>query len=219
MATIDDVARQAGVSRTTVSHALSGNRPVSAATRIRILAAAEDLHYQPNAAASSLRAGRTQTIGLSLLLDTPGRTLAHGPFSEFIEHIADHLSEHGHTLLTVVRRDPAPADLGRLARSGQVDGMILLQVRVHDPRITELRNARLPFVTIGRPADTRGLVCVDADLAEAGALAARHLFDLGHTRLGFLCHTPTFGYQYYALAGFRHAHRIAGLPLQPTQLL
>ncbi|GAC1431951.1 MAG: LacI family DNA-binding transcriptional regulator [Chloroflexota bacterium] len=219
MATIDDVARRAGVSSTTVSHALSGKRPVAPATRLRIVAAAEELHYHPNAAASSLRAGRTHTVGLSLLLDTPGRTLSHGPFSAFIEHIADHLSEHGHTLLTVVRRDPGPDDLGRLARSGQVDGMILLQVRVHDERIAALRAANLPFVAIGRPADTRGLVCVDADLAAAGALAARHLFDLGHTRLGFLCHTPVFGYQYHALAGFRGAHRRAGIPLQRSQFL
>jgi DNA-binding LacI/PurR family transcriptional regulator len=219
MATIDDVARRAGVSRTTVSHALSAKHPVAAETRARILAAVEELHYQPNSAASSLRVGRTQTIGLSVPLDAPGRTLAHGPFSEFIEHIADHLSERDYKLLTLVAREPSPSDLGRLARSGQVDGMLLLQVRLVDPRITELRQAGLPFVAIGRPADTGGMVCVDADLAEAGAIAARHLFDLGHTRLGFLGKRPILGYQHHALAGFRRAYRVAGLTLRSSQLL
>jgi LacI family transcriptional regulator len=219
MVTIGDVARRVGVSRTTVSHAFSGRRPVAPATRARILAAAEELCYYPNAMARSVRAGRTQTIGLSVLLDTPGRGLAHGPFSEFIEYIADHLNEHGHKLLTLVAREPAPADLVGLVRSGQVDGLLLLQVRLNDGRVAALRRTAQPFVCIGRPAEAQGLVCVDADLAEAGALAARHLFTLGHRRLGFLGKTPIFGYQYHALDGFSLAHHAAGLPLDPSQLL
>jgi DNA-binding LacI/PurR family transcriptional regulator len=77
MATISDVARRAGVAPTTVSHALSGKRHVAPATRARILAAVEELQYQPNATASSLRSRRTRTVALSLPLDVPGRTLAH----------------------------------------------------------------------------------------------------------------------------------------------
>jgi DNA-binding LacI/PurR family transcriptional regulator len=219
MATISDVARRAGVAPTTVSHALSGKRHVAPATRARILAAVEELQYQPNATASSLRSRRTRTVALSLPLDVPGRTLAHAHFSEFIEHIAERLNGHDYTLLCLVSRNPEPSDLGRLARAGQVDGMILLQVRLEDPRIAELRAAGMPCVAIGRPADTRGLVCVDTDLDEAGALAARHLFSLGHRRLGFLGAAPVFGYQYHALAGFRRAHRDAGLPLHRSQIL
>jgi DNA-binding LacI/PurR family transcriptional regulator len=119
----------------------------------------------------------------------------------------------------MVSRAPEPDDLRRLARAGEVDGMILLQVRLDDRRITLLRDARLPFVAIGRPADCHGLVCVDADLSEAGVVAARHLFSLGHRRIGLLGDAPVFGYQRHALAGFRRAHREAGIPLHRSQLL
>jgi DNA-binding LacI/PurR family transcriptional regulator len=149
----------------------------------------------------------------------PGRTLAHARFPEFIEHIADRLNNRDYKLLCMVSRTSDPEDLRRLARAGEVDGLILLQVRLHDPRIEALRATKLPFVAIGRPSRSRGLICVDADLEEAGAMAARHLFALGHRRIGLLGGTPIFGYQRRALIGFRRAHREAGLPLHSTQLL
>jgi len=219
MATIRDVAKHAGVAPTTVSHALSGKRQVAEATRARILHAAEELHYHPDAIARSLRSGRTRTVGLSLPLDIPGYTLIHTLFPEFIVHIADRLNNRDHKLLCLVSRTPETDDLRRLARAGEVDGMILLQVRLDDPRITALRAVGLPFVAIGRPADSRSVVSVDADLAAAGVLAAKHLFSLGHQRIGFLGDAPMFGYQRHALAGFRRAHREAGVPLRNAQLL
>ncbi|HWE61750.1 MAG TPA: LacI family DNA-binding transcriptional regulator, partial [Chloroflexota bacterium] len=69
MVTIGDVARRAGVARSTVSHALSGKRPVNAATRERILAVIAELDYHPNATASNLRSRRTRTVGLAIPLD------------------------------------------------------------------------------------------------------------------------------------------------------
>ena len=104
MATIADVARQAGVAPSTVSHALSGKRPVAVATRERIITAARELGYEPNATAGTLRGRRT--VGLSLPLDRPGRTLSHGPFAEYVADIADLLAAHDDTLLCLVARSP-----------------------------------------------------------------------------------------------------------------
>ena len=92
MATIADVARQAGVAPSTVSHALSGKRPIAAATRERIITAARELGYEPNATAGTVRVRRARTVGLSLPLDSPGRTLSHGPFAEYVADIADLLA-------------------------------------------------------------------------------------------------------------------------------
>src|SRR5215469_8521490 len=61
---IGEVARRSGVSRSTVSYALSGKRPVSAATRQRIKSVIDELGYRPNAAARALKEGRTRTLGL-----------------------------------------------------------------------------------------------------------------------------------------------------------
>jgi DNA-binding LacI/PurR family transcriptional regulator len=219
MPTIGDVARRAGVATSTVSNALSGNRAVHAATRERILAAAAELGYQPNATASNLRLGRTQTVGLSIPLDTPGITLWHGLYSQYIESLADMLNDHGYKLLLLVSRTPDAGDVIRVAQAGQVDGMILMQIRLQDPRLAGLQETRVPFVAIGRPADPRGLIWVDADLRHAAELAVQHLFDRGHRRIALLGNKPIFGYQYQALLGFRHAHRRRGLTLARDQIL
>src|SRR5579871_2881746 len=101
MATIHDVARLAGVGHTTVSHALSGRRPVAPATRERILDAVRQLGYQPNAAARSLVNRRTRTVGLIAPLDLHDEDVrVHGDaiyasnYGEFILAIGDRLNAH-----------------------------------------------------------------------------------------------------------------------------
>jgi DNA-binding LacI/PurR family transcriptional regulator len=139
MATIADVARQAGVAPSTVSHALSGKRPVAAATRERIITAAREVGYEANATAGTLRGRRTCRVGLSLPLDSPGRTLSHGPFAKHVADIADLLAAHDHKLLCLVARSPEASDLAHLVCSGHLDGLILLQVHLVDPRVHALR--------------------------------------------------------------------------------
>lgn len=219
MVTIADVARRAGVAPSTVSNAFSGNRAVNAATRERILTAVEELGYRPNVTASNLRLRRTNTVGLAITLDTPGRTLSHGPFSAYIECIADRLNDHEYKLLCLISRTPEASELVQLARSGHVDGMILLQIRVDDPRLSGLQEAGLPFVAIGRSADARSMAWVDADLSHAAEIAVQHLLDLGHRRIALLGDRPVFGYQQHVLTGFRRAHRGADIPLSRKQLL
>jgi DNA-binding LacI/PurR family transcriptional regulator len=139
MATIADVARQAGVAPSTVSHALSGKRQVAAAMRERIITAASELGYEPNATAGNVRGRRTRTVGLSLALDSPGRTLSHGPFAEYVADIADALAAHDYKLLCLVARLPEASDLARLVHGGHLASLILLQVRLDDPRVHALR--------------------------------------------------------------------------------
>lgn len=230
MPTIHDVARLAGVGYTTVSHALSGNRPVARATRDRVLAAVDQLGYQPNAAARSLVSRKTQTVGLVAPLppggdvdSLEGKALYAGNYGELIIGIGDRLTTHGYRLLCLVTRDPCADDVRALIRSGQVDGMLFLQVQVKDPRMAAIRDERLPFVSIGRPREAAGIVRVDGDFARSGELAARYLHSLGHRRIGFLTtgqgNTPLLGLQWHALAGFRRAHREAGLRLDRRQVL
>jgi len=221
--TIGDVARRAGVARTTVSHTLSGKRPVAADTRERVLAAVRELGYRPNAAARSLTSRRMRTVGLALPLDSYEGALPEGPFFGFIAHAADRLGHHGHKLLCLISREPDPADLVELAQAGYVDGLLLLQVRLHDRRVAPLRATGLPFVLIGRPHDAAGLVCVDADLAAAAGIAVRHLLGLGHRRIALLTAfqggAPVYGFQQHALAGFESAYHRAGLPFGGDQIL
>jgi DNA-binding LacI/PurR family transcriptional regulator len=196
MATIADVARQAGVAPSTVSHALSGKRPVAAATRERIVAAARALGYEPNATAGNVRARRTRAVGLSLPHDSPGRTQSHGPFAKYAAAITDLLAAHGYTFLCLVARSPEASDLARLVRGGHLDGLILLQVRLDDPRVhasagdsmlTELAQPPITAVDISVADQCRRTVKLRVGMmnrqrpARCGHLISVHLTARGST--------------------------------------
>jgi DNA-binding LacI/PurR family transcriptional regulator len=217
--TITDVARLAGVDHTTVSHALSGKRPVAPQTRERILAAVRALNYQPNAAARSLVSGRSHTVGLSVPLDEHAHSLAENLSLPFIAHICLRLNHHGYKLLCLNAQDDNGQDLMRAVNRGDVDGLLLMEVQLVDPRVEALRGAGVPFVTIGRPRDGRGVVRVDADALGAGALVARHLFELGHRHIAFMGDPSSHGFRHRALDGFRRTHREYGLSFRPSRLL
>jgi len=221
--TIKDVARRAGVARATVSQTLSGKRPVAAETRERVLEAVRDLGYHPNATARNLALRKTRTVCLSLPLDRPDGTLPEGPFFQFIAGAAERLGAADYKLLCLISRKSQTDDVIRLARSGQVDGMLLLQVRRVDPRVSALQAAGLPFVSIGRPRDHAGVVRVDADITTAAIAAVDHLHALGHRSIALTTTyqdgAPLYGFQYYALTGFRHAHHAHGLPFHHEQVL
>ena len=129
MITINDVARRAQVAPTTVSHALSGKRHVAAATRARILAAARDLDYHPNAAARSLSLRRTSMVALALPLEFYAGALPEGRFQGFIAHTADCLNAYNYKLLCLISRDPEPADEAEAAIADE-DGAVDIGRRV-----------------------------------------------------------------------------------------
>jgi DNA-binding LacI/PurR family transcriptional regulator len=183
MATMADIAAKAGVSLSTVSYALSGKRAVSEHTRRRILAAMDDLDYQPHALARGLRARRSRTIALLF-----PASLAKGLIEtqlEFVTSAAEVASQHGYGLL--LWTSPTEAEeLRDMTRRGIIDGLILMEIRLHDPRVAMLKKWNYPFVMIGRCADNDGLDFVDLDFDHALCLCVRHLTDLGHRHIAFV---------------------------------
>jgi DNA-binding LacI/PurR family transcriptional regulator len=172
----------------------------------------------PWARTGTPRRPRTHTVGLAIPLDAPGRTLSHGPFSEYIECITDSLSEYDYRVLCLLSRGSEAPELLRLSQSGHVDGFILMQIRLVDPRLTSLQAAGFPFVSIGRSGVDSGIPWVAADLNASARMAVQHLLEVGHRRIALLGDELTFGYQYHALTGFRNAHTAALLPWQPFVL-
>jgi DNA-binding LacI/PurR family transcriptional regulator len=178
-----DVARVAGVSASTVSYALTGARPISAATRERILHAMDDLGYTPNAFARGLKSKRSRII--ALLFPRDGRDPGLSTF-EYILGASDHAQELGYHLLLWTTEARALDELARLARQGLVDGALLMEVRLHDRRLEVLRQAGLTFVMIGRNADSAALDFADTNFDQCAQLAVDHLVALGHRHVGFV---------------------------------
>ncbi len=171
-----DIAARAGVSATTVSYALSGKKSVSAEAHRRVMRAVRELGYRPHAAARALASRRSRT--LALVVPPLGRGLVATQL-EFVSAVAEEASLHGYDLLLAVSGD-GTANITRLIQEGVVDGLIVMEVHLDDPRVELLRRYEVPFVLVGRPADTSGLRYVDADTEAMIRRAVRHLVDLGH---------------------------------------
>lgn len=186
MAKIHEVAKAAGVSISTVSYALSGKRTISAETRRRIEQAVRELDYRPNAGARMLAGRRTNIFALT----EPFRADTHAPaHMAFVlaTSIAARRFDYDILLLT---EEEASAGMRRVASSGLVDGVLVLDVAPDDERVDLARRIPLPVVFVGVPDDHEGLVCVDLDFEAAAGLAVSRLADLGHRSIGLVGHPP-----------------------------
>jgi DNA-binding LacI/PurR family transcriptional regulator len=176
MVTIGDVAREAGVSRSTASYALSGKRSISEAVRLRVAEVAKTLQYTPNAGARSLATSQTKVIGLlaQFLEDEFAPAML-----QYILGVSNTARELGYDVLLVTEPDGTAA-LRRISDSRMIDGIVLLNVAEDDARLDVLRAARQPGALVGLPKDTRGVDVFDLDFEEAGREMVDHLHRLGH---------------------------------------
>lgn len=217
--TITDVAARAGVSKSTVSHALSSKRPISAATRHRIMAAIDELGYRPHPVAQRLAGGEpTRTIGFVFPLYA---TTIAGLEMQFITGAANVINQADFAFLLLTHPEHNPDHLQRFVQSGLVDGFILMQVRLTDPRVDLLRQADVPFVLVGRCADNTGLHYIDLDVDRAITDCVDYLAELGHRSIAYLHQdVPDFSFVQRARHSFDRACRARQLDgvAQPCQL-
>jgi DNA-binding LacI/PurR family transcriptional regulator len=222
MATIADVASHAGVSMSTVSYVLSGKRPISEETRRRVRASIRALGYHPNAGARALASSRANVIALVI----PLRTGVHVPVvMQFVVSVVSSARAYDHDVL-LLTQDEGLEGLRRVAASAIADGLIVMDVELHDVRVPVLRSLGRPSVLIGFPEDAAGLTCIDLDFAAAGALCVEHLADMGHRCIGMVgspraVYLRETGFAHRLLAGVREASQRRGVatsthPCEPT---
>jgi DNA-binding LacI/PurR family transcriptional regulator len=173
---IADVAQSAGVSRTTVSHVLSGNRPVSEAVSVRVRAAMSDLGYVPSRTARNLARGSTQTIGL-LLPD-----ISNSFFADLAKGVEATCIESGFNVLlcnTGWNREREVFYLETL-RSRAVDGVLYASGATPVPSTLEELLSGLPVVAVDEALPGVTVTSVSSDNRQGGRIAAEHLLSLGH---------------------------------------
>ncbi|WP_186315215.1 LacI family DNA-binding transcriptional regulator [Curtobacterium sp. BH-2-1-1] len=194
MATMQQVADRAGVSIATVSFVVNGTKYVTPATTARVEAAMRELKFRGNLVARALASRRTRII--ALLFPTVGNRFSPTT-SEFFMSAAERASQRGyHLVLWPV--DPAGEDLDDLVSGGLVDGVVLMEVRMDDPRVRKLSELDVPFTLIGRTRDSSDLPFVDIDFETTIEDSLDHLQELEHRRFGLVLEnlegTPMAGY-------------------------
>ncbi len=182
--TIADIAARAGLTKAAVSFALNNQPGVSKATRERVLAIAREIGWQPNSAARALTDGRAGAFGL--VIDRPAGVLGAEPFfMQLIAGIQGELAAAHTALLFTVAEDRA-AEI-ELYRSwwGQrrVDGVLVVDLHVNDPRIAALEELGLPAVVVGAPEGSGSLPAVWTDEPAGARTIVGHFAELGHQRI------------------------------------
>lgn len=218
---IQDVARRAGVSASTVSRVLNARPDVAASTRERVLHAIADLDYHPNAQAVGLSCRRTGVVGLVVPdVITPFCT-------SVINSVQNQLRERGYwMLLTANPLDPPErADLQAdllegLWRSRRIDGLlVLIPVESSLESLRAMAREGFPSVLIDMQYDHTGLDYISVDNYQGGYVATEHLLQLGYQSIAILCGPNWMPVSRDRLAGYRAALEAWGIPIRPEWIV
>lgn len=217
-ATIIDIARKAGLGKSTVMRALRGEGYVSADAKARVLKAAAELDYQPNHIARDLRMGRTGFIAVVAW------HMQSAVFQAALKSISKNIREAGYTMLFYASVSESPDGEREYVDellSKRVAGAIISPVSLSPPRaiFQRLLDKGVKLVVVDKVVDGLEAPHVVIDHYKAGRLATEHLIQLGHRDIVFLAMPEDNYVGRLRAAGFRDAMREAGIPINEESVL
>ncbi|OIJ68080.1 LacI family DNA-binding transcriptional regulator [Streptomyces mangrovisoli] len=212
--TLEDVAREAGVSRATVSRVVNGVRNVDPQIQDVVRRAIARTGYAPNRAARALVTRRAETVALVVCgagdaSDTPQDTFAARVFADpffgrVVGGVVGFLRPRSlHPVLMFAETADDREEVLTYLRQGRADGALVVSAHADDPLPALLADARLPAVLFARPSRPVPLSYVDLAHRDGGRLAAQHLLARGRTRPATICGPLDVPASQERLAGFR----------------
>jgi DNA-binding LacI/PurR family transcriptional regulator len=209
-ATLEEVARAAGVSRATVSRVVNGNTKVSPAVRRLVEREVARLGYVPNPAARSLVTRRSQSVGL--VIGEPAARLFEDPFfPRLIRSIGAELASRELQLVLLMPLSPAEESrIDRYLTAGHVDSVLLVSLHGDDPLPAALARRGIPVVVGGRPPASADVSYVDVDNVQGARSAVEHLLKRGRRVVATIAGPLDMGAGTDRLAGYRQALDAAG---------
>ena len=212
--TLQDVADRTGYTVNTISRALRDKEDISPETREHVRRVAAEMGYVRNHMASSLRSGRTKTLGLIL------GSLQNPYYAIMANEMQKAAEEKGYILIILSSQDESEREqkMVDVALGHQVDGILLFPTAQSEPVLDRLRTARIPHVLLARLPGDNHSDSVLADDAQGARLITRHLIEAGRRKLGYLSYEDVLYSQSQRLAGFHRACDEAGIPLEDRRV-
>lgn len=213
--TIEEIARLAGVSRSTVSRVLNNHPNVRPEVRERVQAVVQQHGYVPQAAARSLASRRTRVV--SLIIPHSAIQVFEDPFFGPVIHgVTETCASYGYFLmLATVPTERERGFYDRIVRSRHFDGVIVLSHNIDDLLLPLLIRDRVPLVLFGSHPYFDDIAWVDADQRGGARLAVRHLTALGHTRIATITGLLTMQAAIDRRDGYKQGLLEAGVPVLP----
>jgi LacI family transcriptional regulator len=213
MANIQDVAKQAGVSISTVSRVLNNTAKVKVEVRERIEAAIRELDYQPNPAARSLRTNHSRIIGL-LISD-----FQNPFFMRLLQGVEDETQRHDYSLILCNSNEDPQREQQYLdvLYAERVAGAIIVPVReqLSEAVTKKFRERHIPIVAVDRRVKNKDIDAVLVDNVRGAREAVTHLINNGYRRIGAVTGPLTVTTGKDRMAGYRQALKLAGIPEDP----
>jgi DNA-binding LacI/PurR family transcriptional regulator len=217
--TIEEIARLAHVSRSTVSRVLNNHPNVRSEVRAKVLQVVQEHNYTPNAAARSLASSRSNAVGL--LVPRTAAILFTDPFFPLvIQGISEACTGAGYFLmLTMLTAELEQPFYNRVLRGRHFDGVIILSSDVDDLLLSRLTHDEIPLVLVGRHPNQALVSTVDTENVEGARLATTHLLGLGYTRVATISGPQNMVAGIDRCEGYKQALAAAGIPLDPALIV
>ena len=213
--TIADVADALGVSRTTVSRAISGKGRIGKETRERVMEYIEKYDYKPNVIAKGL--AQSKTYNLCVVLPGDYDVIDLRFFQECLFGIQQIAGGMDYDLLISICKNNDLSSLDRVVSNRKVDGVILMRTFVEDVQVEYLLGKNIPFVTIGS-SDYEGVIQIDHNHQSACKELTKILLLKGMTRLALIGGEEGHSVNRNRINGFREAYEEMGIPVEEELL-
>ncbi|GAP12622.1 transcriptional regulator, LacI family [Longilinea arvoryzae] len=218
--TLEDIARLAGVSRSTVSRVVNEHPNVSADVRKRVLEVIRTTGFHPNLAARTLASNRSWMLGLVLPRTVSG-FFADPYFPRLTQGIAQACNDHNYTLalFLVTTKEDEERIFPRVSRKGFLDGVLVQSAAIGDQLIDRLAETSIPMVVAGRPFHAENISYIDVDNVAASRNAMDHLIRLGYRRIAHIGGSPNSPVTLDRKEGYMQALREAGRAVDPALIV
>ncbi len=213
---LEDIAKLAGVSRSTVSRVINNHPNVSQQTRERVLKVIQEQRFRPNMAARALVTQQTRALSL-VIPQAVADTFTDPYFPTLMQGVTQKANQCDYAVVLWIGNGAEEEErfCERILSNSLFDGLILASLVNNDPLIPRLTQAAFPFVLIG-PPQLDNLNYIDVDNARAAEVAVSHLIRLGRQRIGTITGPHNMGAALERLAGYRNALERAGRPVDNT---